>query len=41
MSGGIFGVIAKRVLVALPIVLLASILVFVVLRLLPADPVAM
>ena len=41
MNGGIFGVIAKRVIVALPIVLLASILVFVVLRLLPADPVAM
>src|SRR6185503_3625921 len=41
MSGGIFGVIAKRILVAVPIVLLASILVFFVLRVLPADPVAM
>lgn len=41
MSGGVFGVIARRIIVALPIVLLASILVFVVLRLIPADPVAM
>jgi len=41
MSGGIFGVIAKRIVVALPIVVLASILVFIVLRLIPADPVAM
>lgn len=41
MKGGIFGVIAKRVVVALPIVLLASLLVFIVLRLIPADPAAM
>jgi peptide/nickel transport system permease protein len=41
MKGGIVGVIARRMIVALPIVLLASILVFVVLRLIPADPVAM
>ncbi|MCW5770202.1 MAG: ABC transporter permease [Rhodospirillaceae bacterium] len=41
MSGGIIGVIARRILIALPIIVLASILVFVVLRLIPADPVAM
>jgi peptide/nickel transport system permease protein len=41
MNGGILGIIARRILVALPIIILASILVFVILRLIPADPVAM
>jgi peptide/nickel transport system permease protein len=41
MSGGIFGVALRRAATALPLIFLVSILVFVVLRLIPADPVAM
>jgi peptide/nickel transport system permease protein len=41
MSGGILGVILRRLVVAVPIVFLVSVLVFIVLRIIPADPVAM
>lgn len=41
MSGGIFGVVLRRVGVSLPLLFLVSVLVFVVLRLIPSDPVAM
>ena len=41
MSGEILGIVLRRIAVAIPLMLLVSILVFVVLRLIPADPVAM
>ncbi len=41
MSGGIVGVILRRIAVAVPIVFFVSVLVFIVLRIIPADPVAM
>jgi len=41
MSGEILGVVLRRILVAIPLILVVSILVFVVLRLIPADPVSM
>jgi len=41
MSGEIFGIILRRLLVAIPLMLLVSVLVFVVLRLIPADPLSM
>jgi peptide/nickel transport system permease protein len=41
MSGGVFGVALRRIGVSLPLIFLVSVLVFVVLRLIPADPVAM
>lgn len=41
MSGEILGIILRRVAVAIPLMLLVSLLVFVVLRVIPADPVAM
>ena len=41
MSGEIFGIIMRRIAVAIPLMLLVSLLVFVVLRLIPADPIAM
>jgi len=41
MSGEIFGIILRRFLVAIPLMLLVSVLVFVVLRLIPADPLSM
>jgi ABC-type dipeptide/oligopeptide/nickel transport system permease component len=41
MSGGVLGVALRRIGVSLPLIFLVSILVFVVLRLIPADPVAM
>mgnify|MGYP003700799535 CR=1 FL=1 len=41
MGSEIAGIIGRRILVALPLILLVSLLVFVVLRLIPADPLAM
>ena len=41
MSGEILGIVLRRIAVAIPLMLLVSILVFIVLRLIPADPVAM
>ena len=41
MSGGLLGVALRRIGVALPLIFLVSVLVFVVLRLIPSDPVAM
>jgi peptide/nickel transport system permease protein len=41
MSGGVLGVALRRIGVSLPLIFLVSVLVFVVLRLIPADPVAM
>jgi len=41
MSGGIFGVALRRIGVSLPLIFLVSVLVFVVLRLIPSDPIAM
>ena len=41
MSGEILGIILRRIAVATPLMLLVSVLVFIVLRLIPADPVAM
>lgn len=41
MGSEIVGIIGRRILVALPLILLVSLLVFVVLRLIPADPLAM
>lgn len=41
MSGEILGIILRRIAVAIPLMLLVSVLVFIVLRLIPADPVAM
>ena len=41
MSGEILGIVVRRIAVAIPLMLLVSLLVFVVLRLIPADPVAM
>ena len=41
MSSEILGIVVRRLLVAIPLILLVSLLVFVVLRLIPADPLAM
>jgi dipeptide transport system permease protein len=41
MGSEILGVVLRRILVAIPLMLLVSVLVFVVLRLIPADPVSM
>lgn len=41
MSGEILGIVLRRILVAIPLMLLVSVLVFIVLRLIPADPVSM
>ncbi len=41
MGSEILGIVFRRILVAIPLILLVSILVFVVLRLIPADPLAM
>jgi ABC-type dipeptide/oligopeptide/nickel transport system permease component len=41
MVGSGFGIIYRRFLIALPTILVVSVLIFVVLRLLPADPLAM
>jgi peptide/nickel transport system permease protein len=41
MGGEILGVVLRRILVAIPLILVVSVLVFVVLRLIPADPVSM
>ncbi|MCA9311558.1 MAG: ABC transporter permease [Phycisphaerales bacterium] len=41
MGSEILGIVFRRVLVAIPLMLLVSVLVFVVLRLIPADPLAM
>ena len=41
MVGSGFGIIYRRLLIALPTILVVSVLIFVVLRLLPADPLAM
>ncbi len=41
MSSEILGIVGRRILVAIPLILLVSLLVFVVLRLIPADPLAM
>jgi ABC-type dipeptide/oligopeptide/nickel transport system permease component len=41
MIGSGLGIIYRRLLIALPTLLIVSILIFVVLRLLPADPLAM
>lgn len=41
MGSEILGIVARRVLVAIPLIVLVSIMVFVVLRLIPADPLAM
>lgn len=41
MNGGVFGVALRRAATALPLIFLVSVLVFVVLRLIPSDPVAM
>lgn len=41
MGGGVAGIVLRRFIVALPLIFLVSILVFVVLRLIPADPIAM
>lgn len=41
MGGEILGVVLRRILVAVPLILVVSVLVFVVLRLIPADPVSM
>ncbi len=41
MGSEIAGIIGRRILVALPLILLVSLLVFVVLRLIPSDPLAM
>ncbi|MGE5145169.1 MAG: ABC transporter permease, partial [Candidatus Eiseniibacteriota bacterium] len=41
MAGVILGIIVRRLLVAIPMMLVVSIMIFVVLRLLPTDPLAM
>jgi ABC-type dipeptide/oligopeptide/nickel transport system permease component len=41
MVGSGFGIIYRRLLIAVPTILVVSVLIFVVLRLLPADPLAM
>ncbi len=41
MGSEILGIVVRRILVAIPLILLVSVLVFVVLRLIPADPLAM
>jgi ABC-type dipeptide/oligopeptide/nickel transport system permease component len=41
MSGGLLGVALRRIGIAIPLIFLVSVLVFVVLRLIPSDPVAM
>jgi peptide/nickel transport system permease protein len=41
MSGGLLGVALRRVAIALPLIFLVSVLVFIVLRLIPSDPIAM
>jgi dipeptide transport system permease protein len=41
MAGVILGIIIRRLLVAIPMMLVVSIMIFVVLRLLPTDPLAM
>ncbi|MGH7002442.1 MAG: ABC transporter permease, partial [Alphaproteobacteria bacterium] len=41
MSGGLLGVALRRIGVALPLIFLVSVLVFVVLRLIPSDPISM
>jgi len=41
MSGEILGIVLRRILIAIPLMLLVSLLVFVVLRLIPADPISM
>ena len=41
MSSEIFGIVLRRIAIAIPLMLLVSALVFVVLRLIPADPVSM
>ncbi|MDH3233046.1 MAG: ABC transporter permease [Alphaproteobacteria bacterium] len=41
MGSEILGVVLRRILVAIPLMLVVSVLVFVVLRLIPADPVSM
>lgn len=41
MGSEILGIVGRRILVAIPLILLVSLLVFIVLRLIPADPLAM
>lgn len=41
MKGEILGVVLRRILVAVPLILAVSVLVFAVLRMIPADPVSM
>ncbi|HEX7007646.1 MAG TPA: ABC transporter permease [Alphaproteobacteria bacterium] len=41
MAGVILGIIARRLMVAIPMMLVVSVMIFVVLRMLPADPLAM
>ena len=41
MNGGLLGVALRRVAIAIPLIFLVAVLVFVVLRLIPSDPVAM
>jgi ABC-type dipeptide/oligopeptide/nickel transport system permease component len=41
MVGSAFGIVYRRLVVAVPTLLVVSVLVFVVLRLIPADPLAM
>lgn len=41
MAGVVLGIIVRRLLVAIPMMLVVSIMIFVVLRLLPTDPLAM
>ena len=41
MSSEILGIVLRRIAIAIPLMLLVSALVFVVLRLIPADPVSM
>ena len=41
MAGVVLGIIIRRLLVAIPMMLVVSIMIFVVLRLLPTDPLAM
>lgn len=41
MSGGLLGVALRRIGIAIPLIFLVSVLVFVVLRLIPSDPIAM
>ena len=41
MAGIILGIFVRRLMVAVPMMLVVSVMIFVVLRLLPADPLAM